>query len=55
MDVSYFFKERTQFLQYLYNSAAAPFRETIRKTNAEEAPFDSPPYREDGEPPYLHE
>ncbi|MCY4459289.1 MAG: hypothetical protein OXC26_02645 [Albidovulum sp.] len=55
MDVFYFFKERTRFLRYFYDSAAAPFRETMRKIDAEEAPFDSPPYREYGEPPYLDE
>ena len=55
MDVLYFFKERTRFLRYFYDSATAPFRETMRKIEAEEAPFDSPPYREDGEPPYLDE
>ena len=55
MDVLYFFKEWTRFLRYFYDSAAAPFSETMRKIEAEEAPFDSPPYREDGEPPYLDE
>ena len=55
MDVFYFFKERTRFLRYFYDSAAAPFLETMRKIEAQEAPFDSPPYREDGEPPYLDE
>lgn len=55
MDVLYFFKGRTRFLPYFYDSAAAPFRETMRKIEAGEAPFASPPYREDGEPPYLDE
>ena len=55
MDVLYFFKERTRFIRYFYDSAAVPFRETIRNIEAGEAPFDSPPYREDGEPPYLDE
>ena len=55
MDVLYFFKERTRFLRYFYDSAAAPFLETMRKIEAGEARFDSPPYREDGEPPYLDE
>ena len=30
MDVLYFFKERTRFLRYFYDSAAAPFCETMR-------------------------
>ena len=55
MDVLYFLKERTRFLRYFYDSAAVPFCETMRKIETGEAPFDNPPYREDGEPPYLDE
>ena len=55
MDVLYFFKERTRFLRYVYGNATMPFRETMRKIEAKEVPFDNPPYREDGEPPYLDE
>ncbi len=55
MDVLYFFMDRTRFLRYFYDNAAAPFRETMRKIEAGEAPFDDPPYPEDGEPPYLSE
>lgn len=55
MDVLFFLKERTKFIRYFYETAAEPFRETIRKIEAGEAPFDDPPYSEDGEPPFLEE
>lgn len=53
MDVLFFFNERTRFIRHFYETAGQPFRETIRKIEAEESPFDDPPYSEDGEPPYL--
>lgn len=55
MDVLFFFKERTRFIRYFYETAGMPFYETMRKIEAEEAPFDDPPYSEDGEPPYTEE
>ena len=55
MDVLFFLRERTKFIRYFYETAAEPFRETIRKIEADEAPFDNPPYSEDGEPPFLEE
>ena len=55
MDVLFFLKERTKFIRYFYETAGEPFRETIRKIEADEAPFDDPPYSEDGEPPFLEE
>lgn len=55
MDVLFFLKERTKFIRYFYETAAEPFRETMRKIKAGEAPFDNPPYTEDGEPPFLEE
>ena len=55
MDVLFFLKERTKFIRYFYETAGAPFRETMRKIKAGEAPFDNPPYSEDGEPPFLEE
>ena len=55
MDILYFFKERTRFLRHFYDTAAEPFRETMRKIEVGETPFDNTPYREDGEPPYLDE
>ena len=55
MDVLFFLKERTRFTRYFYETAGEPFRETIRRIEADEPPFDNPPYSEDGEPPYLEE
>ena len=55
MDVLFFFKERTQFIRYFYDTAGMPFYETKHKIENEEAPFDNPPYSEDGEPPYLEQ
>lgn len=55
MDVLYFLKERTKFIRFFYETAGEPFRETIRKIEADEAPFDDPPYSEHGEPPFLEE
>lgn len=55
MDVLFFLKERTKFIRHFYETAGQPFRETMRKIEADEPPFDNPPYSEDGEPPYLEE
>ncbi len=55
MDVLFFLKERTRFIRHFYETAGEPFRETIRQIEADESPFDNPPYSEDGEPPYLNE
>ena len=55
MDVLYFFKERTRFIRYFYETAEMPFCETKRKIGDEEAPFDNMPYREDGDPPFLEQ
>ncbi len=55
MDVLSFLKERTKFIRYFYETAAEPFRDTIRKIEAGEAPFDNPPGMEDGDPPFLVE
>lgn len=54
MDVLWFLQERTKFIRRYYETAGAPFREIIRKIEAEEAPYE-PPYSEDGEPPFLTE
>ena len=54
MDVDYFLKKRTAFIRQFYNIASAPFLELKRKIEAEEPPF-TPPYSEDGEPPFLEE
>ena len=55
MDVLHFFKERTRFIRYFYDTAGMPFFATKRKIENEEAPFDNPPYSEDGEPQYLEQ
>lgn len=55
MDVLYFLKDRTAFIRYFYENAAAPFNETKRKIENDEPPFDDPPYSEEAEPPYLEE
>jgi hypothetical protein len=54
MDVAFFLKERTKFIQAYYETASGSFRETIRKIEAEEPPFE-PPYSEDSEPAFLTE
>lgn len=55
MDVLYFFKERTRFIRKFYIVAATPFTQTMRAIEGGGAPFDDPPYSEDGEPPYISE
>jgi hypothetical protein len=55
MDVLYFYKERMRFIRQLYVTAAAPFAATMQAIEESRAPFDDPPYSEDGEPPYLTE
>lgn len=54
MDVSYFLHERTRTIRAYYAKASQPFRETLRKIDAEEEPF-IPPYSEDPEPAFLTE
>jgi len=54
MDVSYFLHERTRLIRSYYATASQPFRETLRKIEAEEEPY-VPPYSEDPEPPFLTE
>lgn len=54
MDVSYFLHERTRLIRIYYAAASGPFRETMRKIEAEEEPY-IPPYSEDPEPAFLME
>lgn len=54
MDVLYFLQERTRLIRSYYEQAAQPFKEIIRKIEAEEEPF-FPPYSEDPEPAFLAE
>ncbi len=57
MDVLLFLTTRTKFIRYFYETAGAPFREIIRKIDANEEPFYSPPYidSENSEPAFLVE
>ena len=55
MNVLFFFEERTRFIRYFYENGVTPFRETMRKIETQEAPFDDPPYSEGDEPPYLED
>ena len=54
MDLLFFFKERTSFIQRYYKAAETPFRETMRRIEVSEAPFETT-WNEDGEPPFLGE
>jgi hypothetical protein len=57
VNVLFFLKKRTNFIRRFYEQAGEPFRTTIRKINAAEAPFDMAPYDEaqDGAPPFMEE
>lgn len=55
MDILFFLKERTGFIRGHYDACVAPFVERKRLIDAEEPPFDDPPWSEDGEPPFLEE
>ncbi|MBO2921323.1 hypothetical protein SQW15_18985 [Pseudomonas asiatica] len=58
MDVDFFLKERTAFIKYYYDEAIAPFVETMRKIEAEEAPYVPPlfdPETMSDEPAFLVE
>lgn len=58
LDVDFFLKERTAFIQHYYDEAAAPFVETMSKIEAEEAPYQPPPFNPDTmslEPAFLQE
>lgn len=52
MEVKYFLDRRTRFIRDFYDKSAAPFLEVVRKIEAEEAPYETPPgygYDHDGE------
>jgi hypothetical protein len=55
VDVLYFLEERTRFIRRYYETAALGFLETKRKIEAEEPPYDNPPWDESGEPGFLQE
>ncbi len=55
MEILFFLKERAKFIRHFYETAGEPFRETMRRIEEEEEPFDNPPYSENAAPPYLEE
>lgn len=55
MDVAYFLKKRTRYIRLYYDQCTAPFVLAKHQIENELPPFDSPPYTEDYEPPYLEE
>jgi hypothetical protein len=55
LDILFFLKLRTDFIRRQYDVAGAAFVEEKRLIEDAQAPYDNPPYREDGEPPYLEE
>jgi hypothetical protein len=55
MDVLWFLNRRMGFVRDFYTRASKPFVETMDKISNAEAPFDDPPYSEDGEPAFLAE
>jgi hypothetical protein len=55
MDATYFLKERTRLIRYLYADGAKSFALTQQQIEDELPPYDDPPYSEDPEPPYLNE
>ena len=55
MDATYFLKQRTNFIRFLYDESEKPFVDIKRRIEVKEPPYDNPPYSEDGEPPYLEQ
>ena len=58
MDIYYLLTERLTTIRFLYENAAKPFLENMRKIDAEEEPYDAPPAAydmESGEPAFLEE
>ena len=54
LDIEFFLKERTKFINYFYEVASAPFIKIMYDIENEIAPY-IPPYSEDSEPPFLTE
>lgn len=55
MDAGYFLKERTDFIRFYYDASAAGFADVKHRIEHELPPYDTPPYSEDPEPPFLDE
>lgn len=55
MDLLYFLKARTAFVRHFYSVSSAPFKETKRKIECGETPFESRLAKYEGEPPFTTE
>ncbi|TIM26513.1 MAG: hypothetical protein E5Y63_28875 [Mesorhizobium sp.] len=54
-DAGWFLKERTRLIKLTFQVSTAAQERILKRIEEREKPFDNPPYREDGEPPYLEE
>ncbi|ERP97083.1 hypothetical protein Q666_16950 [Marinobacter sp. ES-1] len=54
LDIEFFLKDRTKFIRYFYDTAAAPFTKIMSDIENGVEPY-IPPYSEDDEPPFLTE
>jgi len=55
MDASYFLKDRTKFIRFVYQTSEKAFLELQTQIEKGLPPYDNPPYSEDPEPAYLTE
>jgi len=55
MDYASFLADRLRFITYFYDQSIQPFKEIMRKIDAQEEPDEMPAYYEEEEPPYLTE
>jgi hypothetical protein len=55
MNATYFLKQRTAFIRFLYTESVKPFAEIKSRIENSESPYDNPRYSEDPEPPFLPE
>jgi hypothetical protein len=55
VDILAFLKDHTTFIREFYNTASSPFRETMRKIEAGEAPFEPHLAKDEGEPLFMAE
>ena len=55
MDIRWFLKQRLDFIRNHYDCSTSTFLSITRQIEGGEAPFDNPPYSEDGEPAFQIE
>jgi hypothetical protein len=55
MDIRWFLKQRLDFIRNHYDCSTSTFLNIARQIEGGEAPFDNPPYSEDGEPAFQIE